>query len=68
MREHQPCFRTVQKNPSVFARLHFRFKMDDTMKKTQQDKMALKFLIVDVNMQIDQGFPGGSANIIGVLF
>ena len=46
--------------------------MADIMKETHQDKMALKFLIVDrlgrVNMHTDSVFPGESADIIGFLF
>ena len=42
------------------------------MKKTQQDKMALIFLIVDrfgsLNMHIDSVFSSDSAGVIGVLF
>ena len=42
------------------------------MKKTSQEKMALRFLIVDrfgrVPMQIDSVFPGECADIIVSLF
>ena len=52
---------------SDFALPRFHFKMDNIMKETHQDKMALTFFIVDrferVNMQIESVFPGESADI-----
>ena len=68
MGERVPASFSHSAKTSDFAQLRFQFKMDDIMKKTHQDKMALTFLIVVgfglVNMQIYSVFPGNPDDII----
>ena len=58
--ERAPASFSYSAKTTDFALPLFHFKMDDIMNKTHQDKIALKYLIVDgfghVNMQIDSVF------------
>ena len=78
---YNPAFRLAERPPpsfshsaetNYFARPRFRLKMADIMKKKQQNKMALTFLIVDgfghLNMQIDSVLSGESVDVIVFLF